>query len=78
MFLKKLILFLIRKRLGLAKYENFQFVNQSDKREYYWFNDTELRKYDCRAKGVIRARVSLNWLLDDECEIVKVNINDIV
>lgn len=66
---KKLVLFLIRRRLGLKKGETFQFVNQHNKQEYYWFGDDMLWKYELTGKT--DAHVSLNWLLHDECKIVK-------
>ena len=69
--MKKLILFLVRKHLGLRKWETFQFANQKDKRDYYYFADDALRKM-CYAKGLPEdSHVSLNWLLDDKCEVVK-------
>lgn len=40
----KLIIFLICKRLGLKKFQLFQFCNQKDKNEYYYFSDTRLMK----------------------------------
>lgn len=66
---KRLILFLVRKRLGLANYETFQFVNQRSKSEYYWFNPDALRKYCSIAGEVQDAHVGLNWLLNEKCEI---------
>ena len=68
--LKRLIIFLVRKRLGLKKYETFQFANQRDEFNYYWFNDTELRKYVSKEGIAVDAHVSLNWILHDECEIL--------
>lgn len=66
--MKKLILFLVRKRLGLKEYQLFQFTNQKDKTVYYYFEPERIvKKYP---RGVIYpSSVSLNWLLDDECEI---------
>lgn len=67
--MKRLIIFLIRKRLGLKKNETFQFVNQKSDAVYY-FTGTKVMKLWF---GVTEpSRVSLNWLLDDECEITKV------
>lgn len=68
--MKRLILFLIRRRLGLKKYERFWFVNQNDKTVSYYFSDEHLVKR--RSDGTIKySGVSLNWLLDDTCEITK-------
>lgn len=68
---KRIVIFLIRKRLGLKKYETFQFDNQHDKLDYYWFNEIELRKYIAKEGIAIDAHVSLNWILHDDCKIVK-------
>lgn len=70
--MKKLILFLIRKRLKLRKYEPFQFTNQKSKTDYYWFTDTHLRKW-CDGE-ITNAHVSLNWLLDDRCETMSYDV----
>lgn len=64
--MRRLILFLIRKRLGLRKYERFQFINQKTD-AVYWFTKNELLKSE---RGVITASgVSLNWLVHDECSV---------
>ncbi len=69
--MRRFILFLIRKRLGLKKYEHFRFSNQRDKTDTYYFGEIYLWK---RSVGEIdiKSHVSLNWILDDECEIEKV------
>lgn len=65
-FMKKIILFLIRKRLGLKKFECFRFSNQKSN-AFYYFTDSACMKY---WKGVTeKSHVSLNWLLDDDCKI---------
>lgn len=71
MITKMLIIFLIRKRLGLKKREYFNFSNQKNKDDFYYFTDTHLIKVNV-VRGVFRnAHVSLNWLLNDSCEIEK-------
>lgn len=67
--LKKLIIFLIRKRLGLKKGETFQFVGQKTNAEY-WFESDFLAKY--YENQYSESGVSLNWLLNDHCEIRKI------
>jgi len=68
----RLVIFLLRKKLGVKKDQTFQFENQRSEVEYYWFNGTRLAKV--REGGLFEyAHVSLNWLLDDNC---KVNIID--
>lgn len=67
--MKKLIIFLVRKRLGLKKGETFQFVGQKTDAEY-WFESEMLMRY---CDGELReSGVSLNWLLNDNCGIRKI------
>lgn len=83
--MKRLIIFLVRKRLGLKKFEYFQFVGQKTDNVYYFSkkgvikmiptNDT-FYLYAKDLKGrykVMPSSVSFNWLLDDECKIRKVD-----
>lgn len=72
--LKKIVLFCVRKRLKVEKYELFRFTNQISKNAVYFFDDDGLMKtwwtkgssmYD----GAVKSTASLNWLLDDECKI---------
>ena len=72
--MKHLIIFLVRKKLGLKKGEHFRFVNQSSPYNTYYFTDDVVMKHFGRWKGSddVKSSVSLNWLLDDECKIVKV------
>lgn len=69
----KLILFLLRRKLGLKKYQSFQFANQKNKKDLYWFEDNCLMKechIDDNTVKFRLANVSLNWLLRDECDIL--------
>lgn len=67
--MKRLILYLIRRRLGLKKFELFQFTNQKSTRDFYYFSNDKLLKWDSFLRQEIKANVSLNWILDDECTI---------
>lgn len=70
--MKRLIIFLIRRRLGLKKGDRFQFKNQKT-RDLYFFTDESLMKVEYITGGIHRlSGVSLNWLLSDECEITTV------
>lgn len=74
--MKKLILFLVRKHLGVRKYELFRFPNQISKTAVYYFDDDGLMKtWWSRGANMlscsVKSRASLNWLLDDECYIEK-------
>ena len=72
--MKHLIIFLVRKKLGLKKGEYFRFTNQSNPYNTYYFTDDAVMKHFGRWKAPddVKSSVSLNWLLDDECKIVKV------
>ena len=64
--MKRLIIFLIRKRLGLKERQAFQFVNQKSNAVYYFTEDAIIKAW---RGNIDKSTVSLNWLLDDECEI---------
>ena len=69
--IKRLIVFLIRRRLRLKKYQPFQFKNQKTENVYY-FTEDRLIKIPEDKRTVSRAEkslVSLNWLVSDECEV---------
>lgn len=68
--LRKLIIFLVRKHLGLKLYEGFQFSNQKHNAVYY-FTPCEILKNEGDDKVIKPSRVSLNWLLNDKCEIIR-------
>lgn len=64
--MKRLIIFLIRTRLGVKKYESFRFTGQKSNAVYY-FTETGVMK---NWRGEVEpSNVSLNWLLDDNCEV---------
>ena len=71
----KLIVFLIRIRLGLKKYECFQFKNQKSLSVYY-FTRTTIVKYDF-IKGESLSGISLNWLLDPESKEMIIRRDDL-
>ena len=69
--IKRFIIFLIRRRLRLKKYQRFRFANQKTENVYYFTSDM-LIKIPEDKRTVSRAEkslVSLNWLLSDECEV---------
>ena len=66
---RKFVLFLIRKKLGLNKYEEFRFIGQKSD-AVYWFTNYRLMK---RWRGqTMLSGVSVNWLLDKDCKIERV------
>lgn len=64
--MKKLIIFLVRKKLHLRKFQRFKFENQKQKGEYY-FDSVQLVKVIKGQREI--SGVSLNWILDDDCKI---------
>lgn len=68
-FVKRLIFFLIRKRMGLSTYEPFQFTNQKSNAIYFFTKDAVMKDW---CGNVEESGVSVNWLLNDECQIRKV------
>lgn len=71
---RRFIVFLIRRRLGLKTYERFQFANQKSN-AVYWFTKTGIMKLENPKNAWQLARpssVSLYWILNDECEVVKI------
>lgn len=72
--MSKLILFLVMKKLGVKPYEKFRFVNQKSKVIYY-FTATKLMKDvdHTTHRAVFESGVGLNWLLDPECKVCKIN-----
>ena len=67
--MKRLIVFLIRKRLGLKKYQPFKFTNQKDDCVYFFADDRLLKQVFYPRARVKRSNVSLNWLLNDKCKV---------
>lgn len=72
--MKRLIIFLVRKRLGLKKFETFRFDNQKSSTDMYHFTEDEVIKRYVDNKGRVISEpssVSLNWLLDENCKVIK-------
>jgi hypothetical protein len=67
--MRRFVIFLIRKKLGLKKYECFKFVNQKSDAVYY-FTECNVMKH-WRGQ-TMKSGVSVNWLLDDDCKIERV------
>ena len=67
--MKRLIIYLLRKKLGVKLFEKFQFVGQKSD-DYYWFTQTDIYKYVANTGALRPSSVSLHWLLDDNCEVI--------
>ena len=72
--MKRLIVFLIRRRLHLRKNEKFRFINQKTDNVYYFTADQIIKLPETPGKLSRREKsfVSLNWLLSDDCKIEKI------
>ena len=70
MIINKMIISLIRFKLRLKKGDYFQFTNQLNKDTFYYFDSDKLMKLYGRGKNKMSG-VPLNFLLGDECVIVK-------
>ena len=69
----RLILFLIRLKLGVKKYEKFRFSNQKNKANYYYIDDKNMYKVTVLkySDKVRPSHVPLSYLLSSECKIEK-------
>ena len=69
---RKLIIFLLCRKLGVKRFQPFRFTNQKSKTDYYMFDRYGLLKYVSDGDYFRQSSVRLNWLLDDNCEVVAV------
>lgn len=90
--MRKLICWLIRRRLGVKIGEPFRFINQKTMDVYrfgkdkLWKSSPEVINYldtdtvkTCKFKWTTRpAGVSFNWLLDSECKVVTMSADEYV
>lgn len=67
--MRRFVIFLIRKKLGLKKFEKFKFVNQKSDAVYYFTESNVMKLWH---NQTTLSSVSVNWLLDDDCEIERV------
>lgn len=67
--MRKFVIFLIRKKLGLRKYECFRFANQKSDAVYYFTESNVMKSW--RGQTMLSG-VSVNWLLDSDCEIERI------
>lgn len=74
--IQRLIILLLCWKLRVKMYEDFQFTNQKSRHDKYYFASDCLMKIEFDKNGDFKIRqsnVSLNWLLDNKCEIKKVS-----
>lgn len=65
--MKRLVMFLIRKKLGLKKNQRFKFDGQKSDAVYYISGSHVMKYYHGHTS---LSNVSVNWLLSDECDII--------
>ena len=70
----RLIVFLVRIRLGLKIGECFQFTNQKSNAVYF-FTRTGITK--CWRGLYVESGISLNWLLDPECKDMLIRCKEV-
>lgn len=66
--INKLVIFLLRKKLGVKLEQPFRFANQRTK-DVYWFDKHGLIKFPHNGLPGTLSGVSLNWLLNEECKV---------
>lgn len=64
---KRLVMYILRKKLGLRKDQRFQFDGQKSDAVYYISDTCVMKHFHGRTT---LSNVSINWLLDDECKII--------
>lgn len=74
--MKRFVIFLIRRRLHLRKNQMFRFCNQKTDNIYYFTSDKLIKIPEGKIPRIEKSLVSLNWLLDDDCEIELVKTDD--
>jgi hypothetical protein len=67
--MRRFVIFLIRKKFGLKKYEKFKFANQKTNAVYY-FTENSIMKQTARHTEL--SGVSVNWILSNDCVIERV------
>ena len=67
--MRRLVIFLIRCKLKLKKYECFKFVNQKSDAVYYFTESNLMKRWH---NQTMLSGVSINWLLDKECKIERI------
>lgn len=63
---RRIVIFLIRKKMGMKKYEMFKFVGQKTDAVYYFTESNIMKRWHGQTT---LSGVSVNWLLDDDCKI---------
>lgn len=70
--MKKRILKLIMKKLGVKDQEHFQFADQREEFIEYFFTLEALMRFNPETNEIKESRITLNYLLSDDCKIIRV------
>lgn len=68
--MNRLILFLIRIKLGVRKNQRFKFANQKDNRNQYFITSKNVKKQWFGDGLITDSNVSLNYLISKKCEVI--------
>ena len=75
-FFRRIILFLVRKKLRVKISDEFYFNNQKNKKDRYYFTKDNIYHIDTKSCTIEPSSVSLTWLLDGACSITVENSGD--
>lgn len=64
---RKLIICLVRRHVGLKKFEYFRFRGQKSPALYFFGTNMIFKETHGKLQ---KSSISLNWLLDNECDII--------
>lgn len=69
--MKKRILKLIMKKLGVKDHEHFQFADQREEFVEYFFTNEAMMRFNPETNEIKESRITLNYLLSDNCKIIR-------
>lgn len=69
--MKKRILKLIMKKLGVKDQEHFQFADQREEFVEYFFTNEAMMRFNPETNEIKESRITLNYLLSDDCKIIR-------
>lgn len=75
-FFRRIVLFLVRKKLRVKRSDEFYFNNQKNKNDRYYFTKDNIYHIDTKSCTIEPSSVSLTWLLDGACSITVENSGD--
>lgn len=67
---RRFIVFLVRRYVGLKKFEYFRFKGQKSNALYFFGSNVIFKEINGELQ---RSSLSLNWLLDNDCDIIRLS-----